>query len=145
MDIDIFKSAWASWAVEAKKKPLSETLETTYKLLLEGKSIEEISIIRGFKIESVERQVIELITKSLISVDDIIDEKIKINILNTINDETIESLQKIKELLPQDYTYFQVKCTIASLCALPKKINMAEFKSSNPSLKPKKRFRRFYK
>lgn len=136
----IDKSKWASWASEFKRKPLTQTLELTYNMFFEGKSIEQITKEREFKQESVERQIVELITKSLISVEDVVDKKNLDQIKESFTVENIESLQSIKESLPDDITYFEIKCTLASMCAQPKRLELSDY--PKPKNKTKKFFRR---
>ena len=122
MDINTKDSGWISWTKDFKKKKLTETLELTYKMLKQGKSIEQIAKEREFKKESIERHVIELITKSIISVEDVIS-KNKIDlILNSCEKIGVESLSKLKEDLDEKIEYYEIKCVLAYLSSKPDKV-----------------------
>lgn len=120
--MDILKSQWANWNKEFKNKKLSSTLKETLKLFQENKDIEKIIKLRNYKKETIEKQIIQLITKSFINIDDIINEDKKKNILKKINDKNLSTLKEIKDKLPKDYTYFEIKCVIGHLNSIPKKI-----------------------
>jgi len=104
---------WINWNKEFKQKELTETLKITYDLFQKGKSIEEIMTFRGFKQDSIERQIIELITLSLINVDDVIGVEKRKLILKNITQENINNLTQIKKNLKNDITWFEIKCILA--------------------------------
>ncbi len=128
MSVDVEKFSWANWAMEFKRKPLTETLEETYDYFMKRNSIEKIAKIREMKVESIERQIVELIAKSLISVEDVVDED-KINdVMQVIEDENVDKLSIIKDKINVDISYFEIKCVLASLCALPSRIGIDSVK-----------------
>lgn len=106
---------WINWNRELKKKKISETLELTYNLFMAKKSIAEIAKIRKFEIESIERQIIELITKSMINVDDVIGEKKREIIFSNITNDNIDKLSEIKDKLGNKANWFEIKCVLAHI------------------------------
>jgi len=106
---------WINWNSDLKKKKVSETLEITLNLFLAKKTINEIANIRKFKIESVERQIIELITKSKINVDDVIGKKKREMIFSNINYDNITKLSEIKANLGENANWFEIKCVLAHI------------------------------
>lgn len=106
---------WINWNKEFKQKKLTQTLEITYNLFQKGKSINEIMKIRGHKQDSIERQIIELITLSLINVDTVIGEKKRKIIFKNITKDNIGMLSKIKEKLQDEATWFEIKCVLAHI------------------------------
>lgn len=108
--------SWLEWNREAKKKRLTKTLEETLNLFLKKNSIEQISKIRDMKIESVERQIIDLITMSFIDIQDIVEQQKKEAIL----EHRDKQLKEINQIVPNT-TWFEIKATLASLNAQPEK------------------------
>ncbi len=113
--IDKSSSKWINWNYEKKKKKLTETLELTFTLFKQNKSIEEIAKEREFKLQTVEYQIIELITLGFIPISELVDETRQKKILEVIDSKIPESLKLIKEKLPENYSYFQIKCVLAEL------------------------------
>lgn len=110
------------WNFEKKKKKLTFTLDTTLTLFKNGKTIDEICSIRSFKLQTVEYQIIELITMGFINVEDIVSrEKIE-KISNLILVENVLSLSLIKDKLKEEFSYFEIKCVIASLNLIPHRL-----------------------
>ncbi len=117
----ISKSCWISWISESKKKKLTFTLNETLVLFDLKKSIEEISKVRNMKIESVEKQIIELISKGFIFILDIIDLE-KFDLINNFIDEnSIYSISKLKNKFEDNFSYFEIKCVLAHISLIPSK------------------------
>ncbi len=113
---------WANWNTTLKKKKINESLEITYNLFMKGKNIAEISKERNYKQDTIERQIIELISKSMIDINDVLELN-KFNLIyKSINDDNINSLKDIKEKLPLDISWFEIKSVIAHINSIPKKI-----------------------
>ena len=108
---------WASWNSKTKEKKLTPTLAYTLQLFLQNKTIPQIAKEREFAIETVERQIIDLITKSFITPEKVISSSRYNQIRSVITKENINSLKSIKELLPEEITWFEIKCAIASINA----------------------------
>ena len=118
--VDTSRSGWVRWSQDVfKKKRLSETLELTLKLFLEGKSVDEIAKEREFERGTVEKHLLDLITKSFIRAEDVIGRETLDLILSKIDDSNVSSLSMIKEVLPDKISFFEVKCALAYLSAQP--------------------------
>ena len=102
---------WSNWNLEFKNKELTSTLKETLNLFLNGKTIKEITQIRDYKQDTIERQIIKLITKSFININQVINNKK--NIIKAI-DEVGLNLSNIKSQIPEA-SWFEIKCTIAYL------------------------------
>ena len=113
--IDKSSSKWLEWNYEKKKKKLTETLELTLNLYNAGNSISNIAKKREFKIQTVEYQIIELITLGFISIDNVVVSSKQEKILEVIGPDVPKSLKLIKESLPENFTYFEIKCVLAEL------------------------------
>lgn len=114
---------WANWNLELKKRKITPSLNETYKLFCKNKDLNIVAKEKGVQIETIQRQIIELITQSYIDVNDIVNNRDKKEqILISINKNGIESLSKIKENLPKEITWFEIKCIIADINSKPKKI-----------------------
>ena len=103
------------WNHTKKFKNLTPTLQTTLKLFFEHLTVEEIAKHRHFKLQTVEYQIIELITLGFIYLGDLIDDELSHKILETFDEEVPDSLRKIKNKLPNEISYFQIKCVLASI------------------------------
>lgn len=117
------KSAWMKWNHSKKRKKLTDTLEITNNLFFEKLTIPQIAKKRHFKLQTVEYQIIELITLGYIYLGDVVDDELAHQILDTFEHEVPESLIQIKEKLPENITYFQIKCVLASINNQPDSIH----------------------
>lgn len=117
------KSAWMKWNQTKKQKKLTPTLSETKNLFFQKYSIPEIAQKREFKLQSVEYQIIELITQGHIYLGDLVDDVTAHKILETFDDEVPESLTKIKDKLPESINYFQIKCVLASINNQPDSVH----------------------
>lgn len=117
------KKNWIDWNLKAKEKALTQTLNETLQLFLQKKSPEEISKIRDYKLDTIQRQIIELITMSFINIEDVVEKNRFKKIENLIEKKQIIKLSEIKENLSEDISYFEIKATIASINSIAKKIN----------------------
>lgn len=119
VDSEFNSLKWNEWNKKSKNKKLTQTLKQTFNLFINGADIEFIAKKRDFKIETVERQIIELITKSLIDVKDVISET-KFNLIySKISSNKFNNLKEIKDILPEDISWFEIKCTLAYFNSLP--------------------------
>lgn len=107
------KSSWIDWISKIKRKKLTLTLEKTLNLFESNKTIKQIAKIREFKIETIEKQIIELISMGFIFVIDVIGKDKFETIHNLINETQIYSISKLKEMLKDNYSYFEIKCVLA--------------------------------
>lgn len=111
--------SWSEWNLEKKRKKITTTLDITLKFFNEGKTINEICKLRNFKLETVQYQIIELITQGFINIKDVIDEKNLNEISNFISQNRTIGLKQIKENLNENISYFEIKCVIASNNLIP--------------------------
>lgn len=115
-------SSWVEWSKGFKKKKLTETLELTLNMYKRGDSIETIAKKRIFKVESVERHIVELISKSFLDVKDVVKEK-QVNLIKeAINKVGEESLSNIMQECEEKVTWFEIKCVLAQIAAKPERI-----------------------
>lgn len=108
--------SWQEWNKKNKEKSLTPTYQETLKLFLNGYSIDHIAKYRNIREETVERQVIELITKSFLPVEKFVN-KSTIDMIKLHKDKT---LSEIKEEVP-DSNWFEIKATLASINAKPER------------------------
>ena len=106
---------WINWNKEFMQKELTETLRITYDLFKKGNSIQDLMKLRGHKQDSIERQIIELITLSRINVDDVIGIEKRKEIFKNITKENCEKLSAIKEKIKNEVTWFEIKCVLAHI------------------------------
>ena len=109
------KSAWMKWNQTKKQKKLTETLQITKNLFFEHLTVSQIAKKRHFKEQSVEFHIVELITLGYIYLGDLVDDELAHKILDTFDEHPPESLIEIKNKLPEEITYFQIKCVLASI------------------------------
>jgi len=112
---------WINWNSKIKEKKLTPTLKNTYDLFIKGYKIPEISLKRNFKEETTQKQIIELIKKSMINIDDVIEKKKRKEILKIIEEKIIYKLSEIKSLLPTEISWFEIKCILAYINSFPTK------------------------
>lgn len=92
------------------------TKEITLRMLKEGKSIKEISKIRGIGAPTIESHMATLVADGTISVDDYVNKYNKGKILFAISQLGLHAtLSEIKEILPKGITYAEIKMVKASL------------------------------
>ena len=120
MVIEYFKnSKWIKWKKQTKSKAIGESRELTFELFKSGHSINQIAMEREFKIETIEGHIIELIVHSLIDVDNVLSVDKRKDIEKVLSNKNINSLKSIYEDLNENYTYFEIKCTLANLASKP--------------------------
>jgi len=122
MELNTNKSSWMKWNNDAKKRKLTPSFETTYKLFLKGNDVKQIAKIREVKEETIQIQTIDLIAKALINIDDVVNKDRQEYINSKITNKNISSLKEIKEQVGDDYSYFEIKCILAHLNLEPKRI-----------------------
>jgi ATP-dependent DNA helicase RecQ len=86
----------------------------TYELLQDGKSIEEIASIRNFSVNTIEDHLVRCHSEDYpINWDELISEEYKDIIIQTIHELGASKLKPIKDALPEEVSYFQIKAVIA--------------------------------
>jgi ATP-dependent DNA helicase RecQ len=87
----------------------------TYELFQEGKSIEEISSIRSLSTQTIEDHLIKCHSEGYaINWDELISQEYQSIIIQAVQDLGASKLKPIKEALPEEVTYFQIKAVIAN-------------------------------
>jgi len=99
-----------------KEKPINvgESEKTTLELFKEGKTIEEIAKIRNLAISTIYDHLYRLVANGYLSSAEFIPK----NIIKKVIEAKIElkkdfKLKEIKEILPQEITYNEIKCVLA--------------------------------
>ena len=100
-----------------EEKPKKEKVDTrglTYKMFREGKSINEIAAERSLTVGTVENHLAHFVETGEMDVSEVVStqhQKIIRGILKSFN--KAYSLSEVKNLLPNDYTYAEIKLVIA--------------------------------
>ncbi|SHE89738.1 ATP-dependent DNA helicase, RecQ-like [Seinonella peptonophila] len=113
-----------SFVTERKKKAQNKTPErpkdsnpshlVSFELFQSGKSIKEIASIRNLSANTIEDHLIRCHSEGYVMTwDKLIPEKYQDIILQTIQSLGASRLKPIKEALPDEVTYFQIKAVIA--------------------------------
>ena len=90
------------------------TVEKTYELFQQGLSPEQIAAERNRVVGTIYGHLTELIERGDVSVDDVIPADIRKQIEDAISQSGMESLSPIKELLPEDISYDQIRCVVTA-------------------------------
>jgi len=101
---------------KAPKKEKIDTRDVTYKLFREGKSIEEIAKERSLTKGTIENHLAYYVEKGDLKVGEIVStqhQKIIRGIVRSFN--KAYSLSEVKSLLPNDYSYAEIKLVIADM------------------------------
>jgi ATP-dependent DNA helicase RecQ len=86
----------------------------TYELFQEGNSIEEIASNRGFSVQTIEDHLIKCHSEGYeINWNELISKEYQSIIIQAINDLGASKLKPIKDALPEEVSYFQIKAVIA--------------------------------
>ena len=96
------------------KTPKQDTRLITYEMYTNGMSIEDIVSERGLTRISIENHLIDCLEKGLdLDLTKYVHTEFKTEIEKAINDIGIEKLKPIKEALPEDVSYFDIRYYIA--------------------------------
>ena len=101
---------------EKPKKEKADTRALTYKLFREGKSIKEIAEERSLTVGTVENHLAYFVEQGELMIGEVVStqhQKIIRGILKSL--DKAHSLSDVKNLLPNDYTYAEIKLVIADL------------------------------
>ena len=102
-----------------EEKPKKEKVDTrgmTFKMFREGKSIKEIAAERSLTVGTVENHLAHFVETGEMDVKEVVStqhQKIIRGIIKSFN--KAYSLSEVKSLLPNDYTYAEIKLVIASM------------------------------
>jgi len=91
-----------------------DTIEKTYELFQRGLSPERIAAERNRVVGTIYKHLSELIERGDVSVDDVIPADIRRQIEDTIAQVGMESLSRIKELLPDEISYDEIRCVVVA-------------------------------
>ncbi|MBM3242889.1 RecQ family ATP-dependent DNA helicase [Candidatus Poribacteria bacterium] len=100
--------------VKKHEEPESDvdTIEKTYELFQNGLSPEQIAIERKLADSTVYAHLAKLIKRGDVSVDDVISAIVRQQIENAIAQAGTEYITSVKELLPDEISYGQIRCVI---------------------------------
>jgi uncharacterized protein YpbB len=118
----VFSKTWLDWNFQKKKKKLTPTLNLTLKYFNSKYSLEEIAKKRNFKLETIEYQVIELITMGFINILDLISKENLLEIEKIIKEKKPANLKDLKNYLPKSFSYFNLKSYLAYRNQEPNKL-----------------------
>lgn len=91
-------------------KPKEDTKMVTYNLYCEGKTIEEIATIRGLTIQTIQNHLLRCYEEGFeINLEKDVQLNFKDEILNAIKQLGTEKLKPLKEALPPEVTYFDIR------------------------------------
>ena len=102
-----------------EEKPKKEKVDTrglTFKMFREGKTIKEIAAERSLTVGTVENHLAQFVKTGELEVDEVVStqhQKIIRGIIKSFN--KAYSLSDVKNLLPGDYTYAEIKLVIADM------------------------------
>ncbi|MDA3881925.1 MAG: helix-turn-helix domain-containing protein [Bacteroidales bacterium] len=99
----------------SKIKDGRSTQEISYEMFESGMSIEQISIERSLKPSTIAGHLCYFVAEGMIDVVDIIPEDVVSTIKKCISSQKTYSLKAIKEHVPHDYTYQDIKLTLAHM------------------------------
>lgn len=104
---------------QKKKAQKGDSQKLTLSLFNEGKSIEDIAAERNLTVTTVESHLISFIRTGEVAASSLInDEKLQFLTRELQNSTTQKSLGEIKESLPKEYTYLDIKTAIAHIAYL---------------------------
>jgi ATP-dependent DNA helicase RecQ len=120
--METIELSWANWIEDFKKTNLTPSLQSTLELFKKYKSIPKVAEEKCVKVETIERQIHILLVKALLHIDDVVSKNHQQTILNVLETQSISSLSSIKDFLPDEITYFEIKAVICSIQQKPKTI-----------------------
>ena len=100
-------------------KPKKEKVDTkalTFKMFRDGKTLKEIAAERSLTVGTVENHLAHFVEQGELEIGEVVSsqhQKIIRGIVKTFN--KAYSLSEVKNLLPNDYTYTEIKLVIADM------------------------------
>lgn len=91
---------------------IGSTYKTTFDLFKKGSSIEEIATIRGFAIDTILNHLCEFISAGDLEASEVVTPEKFTTIKNVIEELGANALKPIKEILPEEYTYSEIRCVV---------------------------------
>ncbi len=111
----VISSTWLQWCQEYKKAPYTPKVALTHKLFMTHKSISKVAQLREVNEETIERQLIQLIVKGLLSITEVVNIEIKEEIIKVLKNTNNIKLGEIKLKVKKEISWFEIKAVIASL------------------------------
>jgi hypothetical protein len=103
---------------ERKEKPLEEKIASniiSFKLFKEGKSIEEIAKERNFAVTTIEGHIASFVANGEIDINKIVSEERQLLIKEVVKKLGNESFKTLKENLPADISYGEIRMVMAAI------------------------------
>ncbi|MEH7236893.1 helix-turn-helix domain-containing protein [Bacillus sp. JJ1562] len=95
---------------------LTASTKTTYQMLMQGKTIDEIAVIRNLKQNTIEDHVVEVThQKPDFSIDPFVSPEHQQLILSTYQTMQTKQLRPLKEKLSTDISYFEIRLVLARM------------------------------
>ncbi|MFS0822915.1 helix-turn-helix domain-containing protein [Bacillus sp. 1P02SD] len=95
---------------------LTASTKVTYQMLLQGKTIDEIALIRNLKRNTIEDHVVEVTHQQPeFSIDSFVSSQHQQLILSTYQTLQTKQLRPIKEKLSNDISYFEIRLVLARI------------------------------
>jgi hypothetical protein len=115
MSKTVSKKAKAQKTPRFSKLGLSETLEKTYELFQNGKTLSEIAAERGMSLGTIYDHLTRIVSKGLIDVREIIDEERLETIFEAFSGVDLgNSVREVKEKLGDDYLWEEIRLARAA-------------------------------
>lgn len=110
-------SLLASLIEDLNKPKLTNSTQTTFQLLNEGRTIMEIATIRCLKVNTIEDHLVEIVlANKLFPIHDYVPEKIEKKIRGAIDQLQTKQLKFIKQWLEDDkISFFQIRLVLAKV------------------------------
>jgi ATP-dependent DNA helicase RecQ len=90
--------------------------EETMRLIEDGKTLDEIAVIRGRRRSTIVSMVSDLVERGLLEYDESwVSQDRQQKIKSAVTDLGMEKLSPIKEALPEDFTYEEIRLVVAHL------------------------------
>ncbi|MBI5392720.1 helix-turn-helix domain-containing protein [Candidatus Woesearchaeota archaeon] len=100
-----------------KYHKLSETIMETYKLFKINRSVEDVALKRNLKINTIYDHLEDCILHKIVAIEEVISEEKRDKMKNIIQPREHRRLSELKQLLPKEISYNEIKCYLASLRA----------------------------
>lgn len=101
--------------IPKKDNLIKETATVTYELYTKGLSLNDIARERGLQVSTIYTHFAKLLTQVPIELDEIITQKRIQVIEKAIEEAPSQQLKEIKQLLPEDYTYGEIKLVLEKI------------------------------
>lgn len=101
---------------EKPKKVKVDTKQETFKLLQEGMTLQEIAKARSLTVGTIENHLASYVEQGKLAIDDVVSTRHQTVIRGIASSfDKAYSLSDVKNLLPDDYTYAEIKMVLADM------------------------------